>query len=82
VRKLREYLLQYRQAVGPEQTHVTVARRALLEIAGITNRRADQANESLARAITALIEEDLLAGYRPQPLPIEPLGLITLHWAE
>jgi hypothetical protein len=82
VSKLREYLLQYRQAVGPDQTHVTVARRALLEITGITNRRADQANASLTRAITSMIEEDLLAGYRPQPLPLDPLGLITLSWAE
>lgn len=80
-RLLREYLLQYRRAAGPDQVSVTVARMALLSIVGITNRRADQANASLLRAINSMIEEDLLEGYRPEPLPIEPLALVTLFWS-
>jgi hypothetical protein len=81
MRQLREYLLQYRRATGPEQTSVTLTRMALLSIVGITNRRADQANASLVRAIAGMVEEELLDGYRPDPLPIDALGLITLHWA-
>ncbi|HVA89580.1 MAG TPA: hypothetical protein VNL71_07030, partial [Chloroflexota bacterium] len=81
MRQLREYLLHYRGATGPEQTNVTLTRAALLSIGGITNRRADQANASLVRAMAGLVEEELLDGYRPDPLPIDAMALITLFWA-
>jgi len=41
-----------------------------VSVVGITNKRADRANEPLARVLQALVEERVLTDYKPSPLPV------------
>ena len=76
VRVLREYLQRYQQASG--ETELAITRGKLLEIAGITNHKASQANATLERAIGALVAEGLLTSHAPASLPLDPMDLIVL----
>lgn len=78
VDNLRRHVLHYRKNVQAE--YVELARSVLLEQAGITNRNVTNANKSLKRALDGLVEEGVLRGYDPVPLPLRATELIALRW--
>ncbi len=61
---------------------ITVTRDALLRQATITDRNRANATKTLVRALDRLCGRGILVSYGPQPLPLEPKGLITLVLAE
>lgn len=79
LRLMREYLQRCKRA--EQGTRVAVTRQVLLQVAGITSKRADKANASLARVLDALVAEGMIAAYEPQPLPMGAMELVTMHWA-
>jgi hypothetical protein len=48
----------------------------------ITDRNRSNATKTLVRALDRLSARGILVSYSPQPLPLEPKGLITLVLAE
>ena len=78
LRLVREYVQRCRQAERGSQ--VAVTKQVLLNVAGITNRRSDKANASLSRVLDALLVEEVIAGYEPNPLPIDVQAIVTLRW--
>lgn len=58
--------------------HVVLARSALLEHAGITNRNVSMAVNTLKRALNRLVEEGTLHGFQVKPSKVDEL--IELSW--
>lgn len=76
---LRTYVEQCR--AQSDGRHVRLTRQALLDRAGITDRRPKQASATLTRALDALNSEGLIDSYDPNPLPTRPDDLVALHWS-
>lgn len=77
---LAAYLAESRPYAVDHQ--ITVTRDALLRHATITDRNRANATKTLVRALDRLSARGILVSYGPQPLPLEPKGLITLVLAE
>lgn len=77
---LAAYLAESRPYAIERQ--ITVTRDALLRHATITDRNRSNATKTLVRALDRLCARGILVSYSPQPLPLEPKGLITLVLAE
>jgi hypothetical protein len=80
VQALAAYLAEARP-YATERT-ITVTRDALLKHATITDRNRANATKTLIRALDRLCAKGTLIAYEPQPLPLEPKGLITLVLAD
>ncbi|MDB5056611.1 MAG: hypothetical protein JWO59_83 [Chloroflexi bacterium] len=74
---LREYLLRCQTATGERQ--VTVSRQALLEIASIHDRNPRQAGRTLTKALEALRSEGVVGAFKPEPLPLGDVDLVTIE---
>jgi len=75
---LRSYIDECR--LHSTTTRVAVARKTLLEIAAIRDRKAWQAGQTLTRALDALCGDGTLGAYAPSPLPTRPDDDIVLDW--
>ena len=75
---LREYIQRCKSAERSGQVGVT--RQVLLNVAGITSKRADKANGTLLRLLEGLIAEEVIESFVPTPLPLGAMEIISVRW--
>lgn len=79
LRLMREYVQRCKHAEQGSQVGVT--RQVLLSVAGITSKRTDKANVALTRVLDALVDEKVITGYHPDPLPLGTMEIVTVRWS-